>query len=127
MVIQSPPIWRTFALSFGPTTTPSAGYQNQLTLMPSGVSPMSSGPLSGTLIVARYSNANGSRSGPGDQAVTGCWIGAGIEVGRAAASLKTDGNVVAVCGSGVRRPSQLRTGRYATVSPDQKSGSVAWK
>src|SRR5438132_626797 len=101
MVIQSPPMRRTLALSFGPTTTPSAGYQNQLTLMPSGVSPMSSGPLSGTLIDAKYSNVKGRRSGPGFQSVAGCWVvGACIGLGRGGASRKDVGNLVAVSESG---------------------------
>ena len=97
----------------------------QLTTYPAGVSPMSSGSLaSATLTWARCSSRGAYTDGdarglpgalsPGD---------AGLVV----LNRKADGKVLAVAGSGARRPSHDTTGRYSTVSPDQNVGNVARK
>jgi hypothetical protein len=49
------------------------------------------------------------------------------DTGPDALSVKDDGKVRAVSGSGARRPSDDTTGRYSTVSPDQNVGNLARK
>src|SRR5436190_13946902 len=92
---------------------------------PAGVSPMSSGSrVSETLTWTRCSSL-GTNMARGSTGLSG-----GLLAGRAAlASLSrnADGKVLAVAGSGARRPAHDSTGTYSTVSPLQKVGNVARK
>ena len=86
---------------------------------------MSSGSLaSGTLTWTRCSSlavntARGSSVLPGGRLAGSAAL--------AVLSRNADGKVLAVAGSGARRPSHDTTGRYSTVSPDQNVGNVARK
>src|SRR4051812_24755530 len=101
------------ALSLGPTTTPSAGAQVQLTMIPSGWTTMVSGSLRDTWTDARYSRETGNRSTGGAHSVARCscesfarrsdTIGPPIR--------KDEGNVIPTGGPGAERPEQVRIGR----------------
>src|SRR4029453_15060706 len=90
---------------------------------PVGVSSRTSGSRASTTLAwtkcssLAVNTARGSSGGSGG----------GPLAGNASPTRNDDGKVLAVAGSGARRPSHDTTGTYSTVSPDQNVGNVARK